>query len=76
MKSPTDQRNAFAWALGWWFVRRTLRRRAERAAVVAASRPAGRSGCGAALAGGVLAVLAALAGAAWFVRRRDGAGAE
>jgi hypothetical protein len=57
-----DRRNALYWAIGWWFARRWMRRRAAAAmAGVAAGASARRNRIGAVL--GALALVGVIAGA-------------
>ena len=58
----SDRRNALYWAIGWWFARRYMRRRAAAAfAGVAAGASARRNRIGAVL--GALALVGVIAGA-------------
>ncbi len=66
MPSFNDRKNALMWAVGWWFTRRYLRRRAARTmSGVAAKAPARPGGLRA--VAGALALAGVLAGAfiAW-----------
>jgi hypothetical protein len=68
MAKVTDRKSALMWAVGWWFFRRWLRRRAALAmSEVAASASARRGRLRAVLA--ATALVAALAGALFAWRR-------
>jgi len=58
----SERRNALYWAIGWWFARRYMRRRAEATlAGIAAGASARRNRIGAVL--GALALVGVIAGA-------------
>ena len=58
----SDRRNALYWAIGWWFARRWMRRRAEATlAGIAAGASARRNRIGAVL--GAVALVGVIAGA-------------
>jgi hypothetical protein len=71
MAGMADRRQALMWALGWWLMRRWLRRRAALAvAGVAAGASQRRRGIGAVL--GAFALVAALAAGFVAWRRLSG----
>jgi hypothetical protein len=70
-----DRKTALMWAVGWWFTRRYLRRRAARAmSGVAAKAPARPGGLRA--VAGALALVGVLAGAFIVWRRLAGGSAD
>ncbi len=71
MPSIAEKKSALFWAIGWWFVRRWLRRRASHAlAGVAAGAASRRDGFR--TVARALALVAALAGAFLLWRRLSG----
>ena len=71
MSGLTDRRSALMWALGWWFIRRWVRRRTALAvAGMAAGASQRRRGIGAVLGAFVLVAALAAAFVAW--RRLSG----
>ena len=73
MAGVTDRKTALMWAIGWWFFRRMLRRRAAMAVAgvtAGAGATARRGGWRAVLAG--FALVAVLAGAFVAWRRLSG----
>ena len=71
MSGLTDRRSALMWALGWWFVRRWVRRRTALAvAGMAAGASQRRRGIGAVVGAVVLVGALAAAFVAW--RRLSG----
>jgi hypothetical protein len=71
MPRMNDRKTALMWAIGWWFTRRYLRRRAARAVADMTTRASERRGSLRAVAA-ALVLVGALAGAFIFWRRLAG----
>jgi hypothetical protein len=72
MAGLNDRKTALMWAIGWWFTRRYVRRRASRAVSGVGARASARRGSLRAVAA-ALVLVGALAGA-FVVWRRFGGG--
>jgi hypothetical protein len=75
MPRINDRKTALMWAVGWWFTRRYLRRRAARAVSGVTAKAPSRLG-GLRAVAGALALVAVLAGAFVAWRRFAGGSGE